>query len=121
MVYHIHYDVLINGTDSIKLMQLNNISAAISPKMFISEDSEFFVFEPDVRYLVLVPSRADFEKTVFKFGDAHMAVWHKQVKSYFADSISHNEISLFGDMAEFSHHVNMFNREVKEAAGVMVQ
>ena len=118
---YIHYDVLVNGTESIKLMQLNNISAGISDKMFISEDCEIFVFEPDVRYLVLVPSRADFEKTVFKFGDAHIAVWHKTIKAYFADSISHNEISLFGDMAEFSHHVSMFNREVKEAAGEMVQ
>ena len=118
---YIHYDVLVNGTDSIKLMQLSNLSAAASSKMFISEDYEIFVFEPDVRYLVLVPSRSDFEKTVFKFGDAHMAVWYKQVKSYFADSISHNEVSLFGDMAEFSHHVNMFNREVKEAAGDMLQ
>ena len=118
---YIHYDVLVNGTESIKLMQLNNISAGISDKMFISEDCEIFVFEPDVRYLVLVPSRPDLEKTVFKFGDAHMAVWHKTIKAYFADSISHNEISLFGDMAEFSHHVSMFNREVKEAAGEMVQ
>ena len=48
---YIHYDVLVNGTDSIKLMQLNNLSAAASSKMFISEDYEIFVFEPDVRYL----------------------------------------------------------------------